>query len=216
MGRWKPAMPRDCNTGGASLDAPIICCVIDAVLRERVVNALWPSGSADGTSVWAVLDCARDERIYDALRMSRLDYRSLYSGRLPRTLEAASPHLIELAPAYSFTRHLIEMSWGNSWGVFLRIKDASNLRHHLRTFLRVCDESGDILFFRYYDPRVLRAYLPTCRRDELRVVFGPVDRYLMESAGGDSLIEFAFDGNRLHERRVSLVPGLDPASEPTS
>ena len=64
--------------------------------------------------------------------------------------------------------------------------------------------SGRILIFRYYDPRVLRVYLPTCRLDELQTVFGPVTSYLVESENGDGLIEFAFDGIQLRERRISL------------
>ena len=184
--------------------------MIDAAFRDRVMDALWSSQSAPGTGVWAILDCARDDRIYDALRTSKLNYRCLYSGRLPRALEVAAPHLIEVASTYSFsfTRQLIEMGWGKSWGIFLRIKNSSKLHHHLRTFLRVQDESGRFLIFRYYDPRVLRVYLPTCRPDELKTVFGPIDSYLIESEDGQSLIEFEFDGNRLRERRISLMTGL--------
>jgi hypothetical protein len=59
--------------------------------------------------------------------------------------------------------------------------------------------------FRYYDPRVLRVYLPTCQPNELRTVFGPIRSYLVEGEDGKSLIEFEFDGNRLHERRISLA-----------
>jgi hypothetical protein len=186
--------------------------VVDAAFRDRVIKALWPSEVVDGTSVWAILDGARDERIYPALRTSRLDYRCLYSGRLPKALEAAAPHLIELAPAYSFTRKLIEQGWGNSWGIFLRIRDSSNLRYHLRTFLRVQDEAGRFLLFRYYDPRVLRVYLPTCRPDELTAVFGPIGSYLTESDDGRSLLEFEFDEGQLQQRRISLMATLSSAS----
>jgi hypothetical protein len=179
--------------------------VIDTALRDRVVEALWPPGSSSHTSVWAILDCARDPRIYYALRNSRLDYLCLYSGRLPRELEVTAPYLVELDPTYKFTPQLIEMGWGQSWGVFVRIKDPVNLRQHLRGFLRVQDEAGRILLFRYYDPRVLRDYLPSCRPDDLRTVFGPIDSYLVEGEDGHSLIEFGFDGNRLHERRIRLA-----------
>jgi len=179
--------------------------VIDTTFRDRVIEALWSSPSAAGQSVWAILDCARDERIYPALRNSQLDYLCLFSGRLHLEVVAAAPHLIELSPNYRFTPKLIEMAWGQSWGVFLRIRDATNLRTHLRGFLRVRDESGRILMFRYYDPRVLRVYLPTCQPNELRTVFGPVRSYLVEGEDGKSLIEFEFDGNQLHERRISLA-----------
>lgn len=185
--------------------------MIDAAHRDRVVEALWPPGSPASTSVWAILDCARDERIYSALRTSRLDYQCLYSGRLPHELQVAAPYLVEVAPTHTFTPQLIEMGWGRSWGIFLRIKDPSNLRHHLRGFLRVRDESGSILIFRYYDPRVMRVYLPTCRPDELRTVFGPIGSYLVEGEDGKSVIEFEFDGKQLRERLILVAGEAAPA-----
>jgi hypothetical protein len=180
--------------------------VIESRLRDRLIEVIWPPLPAPTTSVWAIVDCARDPRLYPALRTSGLDYRCLYSGRLSADVEAAAPHLIELAPTFAFTRKLIDMGWGNSWGVFLRIADPSDLRVHLRRFLRVKDESGRILLFRYYDPRVLRVYLPTCRADELRTVFGPIASYLAEDQTGQTLIEFSLDRNQLRERRIGLVP----------
>ena len=183
----------------------IIVPVIDGTVRDRVIGTLWSSPSATGLSVWAILDCARDERIYPALRMSQLDYLCLFSGRLHSQVEAAAPYLVELSPTYKFTPRLIEMAWGQSWGVFLRIRDSANLRTHLRGFLRVRDESGRILLFRYYDPRVLRVYLPTCDPDQLRTIFGPISSYAAEAEDGRSLIEYEFDGNQLHERRIDVV-----------
>lgn len=178
---------------------------MDAAMLDRVIGTLWPSGGPSGTSVWAILDTARDERIHEALRLSRLEYLPLYAGKLPDALQRAAPYLIELAPGYRFTRPLLEMGWGHSWGVFVRVKDARNLRHHLRGFLRVQDASGRTLVFRYYDPRVLRLYLPTCEKSELATVFGPIDSFLVEGERGESLIEFGFDGQRLTELRTSLA-----------
>ena len=179
--------------------------VTESRLRDRLIEAMWPSPPEASTSVWAILDCARDRRIYPALQTSRLDFRCLYSGRLSREVEVAAPHLLELAPTFAFTSQLLDMGWGHSWGVFLRIGDPSDLRPHLRRFLRVQDESGKILLFRYYDPRVLRVYLPTCRADELRTVFGPISSYLVEDHTGQGLIEFSFDGHQLCERRIGLL-----------
>ena len=51
---------------------------------------------------------------------------------------------------------------------------------HFRQFLRVRDEAGREFFFRFYDPRVLRVYLPTCNSEELRTFFGPVELFSME------------------------------------
>jgi hypothetical protein len=83
---------------------------------------------------------------------------------------------------------VIDNGWGNSWGVFLRTETSiRELRRHLRGFLRVRDEAGRRMIFRYYDPRVLRAYLPTCWPEELETVFGPVESYLMEALGGSEM-----------------------------
>jgi hypothetical protein len=183
---------------------------VDSSQIDRVIETLWPPGLPKGTTVWAILDAARDERIYPALRMSKLEYLCLYSGNLPEVLQRAAPYIVELAPGYSFTRPLLEMGWGHSWGVFLRIEDARNLRHHLRGFLRVQDESGRMLVFRYYDPRVLRAYLPTCEPNELRTVFGPISSFVTEGERGESAIEFSCRGPRLDVRHTSFI--AEPAT----
>jgi hypothetical protein len=169
-------------------------------LRAQVLQALWPERAKFRLGVWAILDCARDPQIYRALLASRLEFRCLYSGRLPPALEMVAPHLVELLPDHRLTTTLLDEGWGRAWGVFLKIEDPSNLRHHLRKFLKVRDEAGRRLLFRYYDPRVLRIYLPTCTPDELHQVFGPVAAYLMESEDGDALLEFSVQVRGLSRR----------------
>ena len=53
------------------------------------------------------------------------------------------------------------------------------------------DESGHPMFFRFYDPRVLRTYLPTCTVAELRLIFGPVEAFLLEGEEDDELLELS-------------------------
>ncbi|MEP7281388.1 MAG: DUF4123 domain-containing protein [Rubrivivax sp.] len=174
--------------------------------RAQIKQVLWPESSPTSRSgVWAVLDCARDPQIYPALQESRLEFRCLYSGALPRELERVAPQLVELLPDHRLTQRLIDAGWGRAWGVFVKIDDPSNLRHHLRRFLEVQDEEGRRLVFRYYDPRVLRAYLPSCTPEELDTLFGPLDAYLAEGADGDALIEFSRRGAQLVQRRHVLT-----------
>jgi hypothetical protein len=178
--------------------------VIDKTFRERISQALWPPGAATAPSVWAVLDLARDRRIYAALLDSRLEFWCLYSGRLPRELELAASHIVELLPGHRLLNRLLDEGWGQSWGVFLKIADPSYLRHHLRKFLKVRDEAGRWLLFRYYDPRVLRAYLPSCTPEEAKTVIGPIDSYLVEGPQGRTLLEFRFDRGRLAQHPIDL------------
>ena len=54
----------------------------------------------------------------------------------------------------------------------------------------VYNEDGKPLYFRFYDPRVFRVYLPTCNESELEIIFGPVSRYLVESEDVGEMAEF--------------------------
>jgi len=179
--------------------------------RQQILHALWPEGPKSKLGVWAILDCARDPNVYLALLESRLEFRCLYSGKLPRALEMVAPHLVELVPNNRLTVRLLNEGWGQAWGVFVKIEDASNLRHHLRKFLKVQDEESRSFIFRYFDPRVLRVFLPTCLPEESRQFFGPVNAFFMEGKAGHSLIEFTQNRQRLQERQVELVQPAVPA-----
>jgi hypothetical protein len=166
--------------------------------QQRVFEALWPSSAPQWHKVCAVLDSARDPKIFGAVETCRLDKCCLYAGNIPWLLQKAAPYLVVLEPEDRFTRFLIEEGWGNSWGIFLRT-DAGMLqvRRHLRTLLRVKDESGRKLLFRWYDPRVLRRYLPTCLPAELEAVFGPVETFLLESEDPGTMLQFRVAANEL-------------------
>jgi len=175
---------------------------MEAAARERVLDALWPRGLSPRTSVYAILDGARDDRIYGAVDGCRRERCCLYSGDLPWQLQLTAPYLVELDRDHGFTRYILDEGWGNSWGVFLRTQTSlKELRRHLRGFLRVRSEAGARLIFRYYDPRVLRVYLPTCRPAELDTLFGPVECYLMEDEAGTGVIEFGRTRGALAEKR---------------
>lgn len=162
--------------------------------RELILQALWPEGAKSKLSVWGILDCARDPKIYLALLESKLEFRCLYSGRLPRELEMVAPHLVELSPSNRLTARWIDEGWGRAWGVMLKIADPANLRHHLRNFLRVRLEDRRRMLFRFYDPRVLRIYLPSCTPEERARFYGPVAAYLAEEGGGNGLLELPASG----------------------
>jgi hypothetical protein len=48
-------------------------------------------------------------------------------------------------------------------------------------------EAGGTFLFRFYDPRVLRAYLPTCDAGELATVCGPAAMFVVEGERGEVL-----------------------------
>jgi hypothetical protein len=97
--------------------------------------------------LYAILDTARDERIYQALGEYRCEYRHLLRGSLPPVLEKVAPHLVEVNPGSGFARWLIEEGWGMSWGIFLASPARLDiLKNHFRDLVRVKDEEGRSIY----------------------------------------------------------------------
>jgi len=174
-------------------------------VTEAVTRKIWGASAGHG-DVYAILDGARDRRIHKDLAASPLGSRCLYEGAIPKALAETAPYLVPLKAWDGFTTRVLDQGWGQSWGIWLA-SDAPvlDVRRHLRRFLMVADELGHSLYFRYYDPRVLRVYLPTCNEQELGFLFGPVERFWCESQDGKAVIEYSRRGPEL-EQRVFPLP----------
>ncbi len=136
-------------------------------------------GSAHG--VYGVLDGASLPDLLPALDRWQPEALCLLRGELEPELAAAAPYLVCLPEAAPFTRWLLGEGWRQQGGIFaLSHQPFRRLRQHFRALLYVHDPQGNPLFFRYYDPRVLHTYLPSCTAQELQQFFGPVDRYALE------------------------------------
>ena len=174
--------------------------MIDSARVTRIMEHLFRGGG----DVYAVLDAARDPRVYGAVEGSGLPHACLYDGKLPAELAEAAPHLVRLRADRPFTAKLLADGWGDSWGCFMTTSLAlPELRRHLRRFLRVKNEDGKTLVFRYYDPRVLRVYLPTCTPEELKTFFGPITAMAAEAEDGVGLHVFRRAEKGLDHRRIA-------------
>jgi hypothetical protein len=156
---------------------------------------------------YAVLDGASAPGLLGHLQKHRPPYHCLYRGELPPDIAEVAPYLVELHADNPLTKVILSEGWGNHWGVFVQTAaDLRAMRKHFRTFLMVNDADGKPLYFRYYDPRVLRTFLPTCNTREASIIFGPVRSYLMEAAD-KSIVRF-----RLHD--TSHLPIAEPVNRP--
>lgn len=155
-----------------------------------------------------IVDGARDPRIFWILREFHLEHYCLYSGPLPTALKSAAPYLVQLDYDDKDTRRFLQIAWGKSWGVFLKSgAHANKLKRHLRGFLLARDAAGNRMLFRYYDPRVLRAYLPTCIEEELRNIFGPIACFWTEDSAAQDMLEFRLRRGGLTQRTLPLESG---------
>lgn len=144
------------------------------------------------TQVFAILDGAAIPTLLRKIYEYEPKFYCLLWGwtDLPPKLVAAAPYLVELEKNSEFTQWVLS-GYGQHWGIFaLSRAELPTLRGHFREFLRVQDEQGRNLWFRFYDPRVLRVYLPSCNEEEKRTLFGPVLLYLVEDKKSGTFLHF--------------------------
>lgn len=159
-----------------------------------------------GAHVFAIVDGATAPDLLVSLYRYQPDYVCLYRGELQPDMAEVAPYLVHLEPKGMYTAWLIEHGWGNHWGIFaVSYADMREMRRHFRRFLIVHDSSGKPLLFRYYDPRVLRVYLPTCTAPELAAVFGAVTCYILEDDKQESAVRFHTVSGALQQDRLRLT-----------
>jgi hypothetical protein len=136
------------------------------------------------SSLYAIVDTARDARLYGLVMRSR-ERVCLFAGELQSPLERAAPYLVCSTPYDALFDAWRNHGWGRSWGIWCRSAlDLKQLRRHFRQYLQAVLPDGKVVLFRYYDPRVWRTYLPNCNPDELAGWFAGVDEYGVEMPGG--------------------------------
>ncbi len=184
-----------------SVDASAGRARANAVRIRRGWAKLDPAGSAAAKGalqllrreprLYAVLDAARDGAVLDLLRRAADQRASLYEGASPE-IERVGPFLVALPPESQLLEMLAIEAWGKSWGIFLRSETPfAEVRRHLRRFLTVALEDGKEYYFRFYDPRVLRHFLPSCTPEELAQFFGPIESIFGEDRDGAALLQFS-------------------------
>ncbi|NOQ79665.1 MAG: DUF4123 domain-containing protein [Gammaproteobacteria bacterium] len=161
------------------------------------------------TQVYAVLDGASIPNLLSELEASKARNQCLLRGELDPALAKAAPYLVHLQADSALTEWLLK-GWGNHWGIFVITQaDFIDLRKHFRAILMVYDPDGKPLYFRYYDPRVLRVYLTTCNAQETQQVFGPVLAYITEGETTKTLLRFLPGEEQPVCSEIALVSGSD-------
>ncbi len=157
------------------------------------------------TPVFAVLDGASAPALVKALYEHEPEYCCLYRGELEPDIATVAPYLVRLEADAKFAELVLSEGWGAHWGIF--IQSAANLRtlrDHFREFLTVALPDHRTVLFRYYDPRVLRSFLPACNTAELGAFFGPAQGFVAEAETPETGVRFAFAGKALKSEPFQL------------
>ena len=140
--------------------------------------------------LYAVLDAAR-WGAREWLRRAGLPHQCLFDGQKAIELADEAPYLVHLGGERRWLEQLCAETWGQAGGIYL-VSDRPfyDVRRLLRRFLLVEDLNGDVVYFRYYDPRVAAPFLPTLDSAQIATVYGQVvDAYIYEDEETGSLDE---------------------------
>jgi len=190
---------------------------MDQHRADLILDYLWAGRRAErALRVFALLDAARDPRIFAELRHAPLERHCLFDQPIPLLLEKSSPHLVRLERAEPFTRFVLDEGFGHSWGVFLTsVMPVQRLLAHFRSVWQTRDDKGRQAYFRFYDPRVLRMYMPTVRDEaNLRSIFGPVARYFLETEDGRGLLDYGRNLGELTSHTLVFDPPATAEGRP--
>jgi len=165
------------------------------IAAQELAEVLFGNGQ---TNVFAILDGASSPDLVKNLYEHEPENCCLYRGVLPPDIATVAPYLVRLELDDKFSEWLLAEGWGVHWGVFLHSAAVLRaLRDHFREFHTVELPDQRTVLFRYYDPRVLRTFLPVCNPVELTTFFGPVQSFLVEGQSPDSGTKFIFAAKTL-------------------
>lgn len=163
-----------------------------------------------GESLYGILDSARSLEIAPALKNIQVEHDSLYRGRSEEPMWDVAPYLVRCERGTPFMQWLLEKGWGNSWGIFLTsTSKLDDLRKHFQQFLLIKLDGNKDFYFRFYDPRILRAFIPSSTLEQSSEIFGPVRSFLMEALTPDTLLKFTLSKNGAVQNSIN-VSSLDP------
>jgi hypothetical protein len=169
-----------------------------AALRERIALRR-------GERLYGIVDAAQDaELAFEAERRFGVKIRMLFQGEAAQYMTEVAPYLVPIDPGSEYLESWAQR-WGKNVGVLLTTAaDPAKLFRHLREIFVVKDEEGHEYFFRYYDPRVLRAFMPTCGAEQAKEFLGPVRSFFSEGEEPHSLRSFSIGREGVCQDTIAL------------
>jgi hypothetical protein len=158
-----------------------------------------------GDFLYAMVDSARSPELVETARKTKgIVVKSLLVGPLGDAISEAAPYILAMTPDSPFMEKWAGHFGGSAGILLVTPADLDTLFEHLRDIYVAKTEDGEKYYFRYYDPRVLRVYLPTCTREELGHFFGPIRAFYVEGEEPGVLLRYR---NGPPVQRLSLQSG---------
>lgn len=161
--------------------------------------------------LFATVDCALGEPARDFVALATTPTKNLFEGEKGEELARFAPYLVGLPDRSEALRRYIQRGWGTHWGILFSCPlPFLEVRRHLRRFLLVKMPDGKTNYFRYYDPRVLRSFLPKLSPQEVARFFGPITQFLIPAEDSEILVRFTHVNGVLKRMEIPLAAQAKP------
>lgn len=119
-------------------------------------------------ALYAVVDCAADPRLHAEV-LNHGHVSALFAGKLDPDLAKAAPHLVQLHQGSSINALLSSKQGRNgAFGCVLRSDCGMGpLWRRLRKHMLARLPRGEVVMFRFFDPRVLAPYFDSLSGEEI-------------------------------------------------
>ncbi len=170
----------------------------------NIADLIWPD---EESSAFVILDGANTPDLLDKLYdEAGPQFECLYAGDLEPDIAEVAPYIARLEPENAFSKWVLS-GWGENRGIYAVVSselELPEIRRHFRKLNMVYGPDAKPLLFRYYDPRVLRIMLPTCNRSQLKEMFGPVKKFIVEGETRELGYSFSLANGELVHERINL------------
>lgn len=157
------------------------------------------------TIQYILVDGARAGYDIHTLKELNPNFMSLYKGESEQEFEGIAPYLFTWPENNRFSSWICKNSWGSASCILLNSNQTfRDSWQHFRKFLLVKTEDNQELYFRFYDPRVLKIFLPTCDKEQIIEFFGPIQHFIVEGDSKEEAIEFSHQNGELKQRVIPV------------
>ncbi len=155
---------------------------------------------------YALLDPIRIGLNFDKAYSLAIESVILRTSIQPEDFQTITPHLFPCETDSQLYNWITSDGKGDSWGIFIQSQlDLDSLAGQLQKLLIVSMETdGRWVYFRFYDPRVLRSFLPGCQKDQLKEIFTGVETFYCEDEDDDFQLHYRLDNEQLKIERIPI------------
>lgn len=152
--------------------------------------------------VYVIADGAALSGLSGAIAINKPEHCCLYSTKVSEEMAEVAPYLIKQKKGSPLLDWLLD-HWGNHFGILAIIPQSMGfdaVRTHFRKLLMVKHPEGRAVMFRYYDPRVLRRFLPMCTPEQIPELFAQIKLFVLEGKDATSVMRFWLDGAQIQNK----------------